>query len=48
MTLFLFYLLFLFFGGLLLRNVSAGKRLLLVLTLSLVLAVLYFGLQRFI
>ena len=48
MTLFLLTLLFFFFSGIFLHRVTAWKRALLVLTVSIMLAFIYYTLERFI
>lgn len=48
MTLFLLYLVVFFFGGILLRNVPAGRRALLAVVVSLALALIYYMLERYI
>lgn len=48
MTLFLLYLVVFFFSGILLRNVPAGRRALLVIVVALALALVYYTLERYI
>lgn len=48
MTIFLLFLLFVFFGGIYLRHLSPARRALLVVVVSLLLALIYFSLERFI